>query len=292
MDRLKGKVAVITGGCSGIGLGTVERFVAEGARVMVGDIDDAAGARLEARFDGVVAYQACDVMQETQIEALMAAAVARFGALDILFNNAGAGGSPNRIEDMTGEAWDRSQDLLLRSVALGIRYAIPHMKARGGGAIVNTASIAGMQAGAGPIAYSVAKAGVIHLTRVAAAELARDGIRVNAICPGLILTKIFTPLEVMPAGLATMIQQSMAQTAPDAQPIAKPGLPLDIANAALFFASDESAFVTGVHMLVDGGMYVGPRNSWDPEMRAERLRQAEARRLAFEAAEAEDSQAG
>ncbi len=292
MSRLAGKIAVITGGCSGIGLATVERFVEEGARVLVGDIDDTAGFDLAAQFDGAVGYFHCDVTDEAQIKGLMAAAVEMFGGLDILFNNAGAGGSPNRLEDMTGDAWDRSQALLLRSVALGMTYALPHMKARGGGAIVNTASIAGMQAGAGPIAYSVAKAGVIHLTRVAAAEVARDGIRVNAICPGLILTNIFTPSETVPTGLATMIKQNMAQTAPEAQPIAKPGLPADIANAALFFASDESAFVTGVHMLVDGGMFVGPRQAWDPEMRAERMRMMEARRAAFEAAEAEDAQAG
>ncbi len=283
MGRLQNKIAVITGGCSGIGLATAERFVAEGAQVVIGDIDDAAGAALAARYDGNLAYQSCDVTDERQIEALMAFAVSRFGGLDILFNNAGAGGSPNRLEDMTGEAWDRSQDLLLRSVALGMRYALPHMKAHGGGAIVNTASIAGMQAGAGPIAYSVAKAGVIHLTRVAAAELARDGVRVNAICPGLILTNIFTPAESVPAGLADIIKANMAQTASEAQPIAKPGLPADIANAALFFASDESAFVTGVHMLVDGGMFTGPRNAWDPELRAERMRMMEERRAAFEA---------
>ena len=292
MGRLKNKIAVITGGCSGIGLATVERFVEEGAKVMVGDIDAAAGAALEARFDGAVRYRHCNVMEEREIEALMGACAETFGGLDILFNNAGAGGSPNRLEDMTGEAWDFSQNLLLRSVALGMRYALPHMKARGGGAIVNTASIAGTQAGAGPIAYSVAKAGVIHLTKVAAAELARDGVRVNAICPGLILTNIFTPAAMVPAGMATTIKQGMAQTAPDAQPIAKPGLPEDIANAALFFASDESAFVTGVSMLVDGGMHVGPRNAWDPVMRAERVAQMEARRAAFEAAEAEDAQQG
>ena len=285
MGRLNGKVAVITGGVSGIGLATVERFEAEGAKVMVGDIDDAAGGALANRFPGTVAYQRCDVMVEAQIEALMQAAVDRFGGLDILFNNAGAGGSPNTLAEMTGEAWDYSQNLLLRSVALGMRYALPHMKARGGGAIVNTASIAGTQAGAGPIAYSVAKAGVIHLTRLAAAEVARDGIRVNAICPGLILTNIFTPSDAMTPDMAAAIKAGMAQTAPDAQPIAKPGLPQDIANAALFFASEESAFVTGVHMLVDGGMFVGPRQSWDPEMRAERQKMVEARRAAFEAAQ-------
>ena len=150
MDRLKGKVAVITGGGAGIGRATVERFVAEGARVFVGDIDDSAGQALAARYGGVVAYQHCDVLQEAQIEGLMTACVARFGGLDILFNNAGAGGSRETIAEMTGDAWDFSQNLLLRSVALGIRYALPHMKARGGGAIVNTASIAGVQAGAGP----------------------------------------------------------------------------------------------------------------------------------------------
>ncbi|MBT9526833.1 MAG: SDR family oxidoreductase [Rhizobacter sp.] len=271
MDRLKNKVAVITGGCSGIGLGTVERFVAEGAKVMVGDIDDQAGAALEARFDGQVAYRHCNVMEETQIEALMAAAVARFGGLDIVFNNAGAGGTPARIDEMTGEGWDRTQSLLLRSVALGIRYAVPHMKARGGGAIINTASIAGVQSGAAPIAYSVAKAGVIHLTRIAGAELARSGIRVNAVCPGLILTNIFTanPERVPPAA-APAVKAAMAKGAPNAQPIAKAGLPEDIAKAVLFFASDDSAFVTGEHLLVDGGAFIGPRHVWDPAAQAER----------------------
>ena len=284
--RLEGKIAVVTGGCSGIGLGTVERFVAEGARVLVGDVDQAGGAVLEARFPEAVAFQACDVTDEEQIKTLMDTAFARFGGLDVLFNNAGAGGARETIAEMTGAAWDRSQSLLLRSVALGIRYAIPYMKARGGGSIINTASIAGMQAGAGPIAYSTAKAGVIHLTRLAAAELGRDGIRVNAICPGLILTNIFTPSDMVPPGMADMVKTGMRQTAPDAQPIAKAGAPEDIANAALFFASDESAFVTGVHMLVDGGMFTGPRQAWDPELRAERQRQMDERRAAFEAGQA------
>jgi NAD(P)-dependent dehydrogenase (short-subunit alcohol dehydrogenase family) len=271
MDRLKNKVAVITGGCSGIGLGTVERFVDEGARVMVGDIDDAAGAALEARFEGRVAYQHCDVMEEPQIEALMATAVARFGGLDIVFNNAGAGGTPDGIADMTAEGWDRTQGLLLRSVALGIRHAVPHMLARGGGAIVNTASIAGVQSGAAPIAYSVAKAGVIHLTRLAGAELARSGIRVNAVCPGLILTNIFTAnTERVPAEAAPHVKQMLSRIAPHSQPIAKAGLPDDIAKAVVFFASDDSAFVTGEHLLVDGGAFIGPRHAWDPVAAAER----------------------
>lgn len=283
--RLAGKVAVVTGGCSGIGLGAVERFAEEGARVMVGDIDAESGAQLQNRYQGEVVFRRCDVTSEADIQGLMDAAAETFGGLDVLFNNAGAGGARETLAEMTGEAWDRTQALLLRSVALGMRYAIPHMKKRGKGSIINTASIAGMQAGAGPIAYSTAKAAVIHLTRVAAAELGRDGIRVNAICPGLILTNIFTPSDMMPPAMADMVKASMAQTAPDAQPIAKAGEPLDIANAALFFASDESAFVTGVHMLVDGGMHTGPRQAWDPQMRAERQRMMDERRAAFEAAQ-------
>jgi NAD(P)-dependent dehydrogenase (short-subunit alcohol dehydrogenase family) len=271
MDRLKHKVAVITGGCSGIGLGTVERFVAEGAQVMVGDIDDAAGAALVQRFEGRVAYTHCNVLEATQIEALMQAAVDRFGGLDVVFNNAGAGGTPASIADMTPEGWDRTQSLLLRSVALGITYAVPHLKARGGGAIVNTASIAGVQSGAAPIAYSVAKAGVIHLTRIAGAELARSGIRVNAVAPGLILTNIFTAnAERVPAAAAPAVKAAMARSAPQAQPIEKAGLPEDIAKAVVFFASEDSAFVTGEYLLVDGGAFIGPRHVWDPAAQAER----------------------
>lgn len=289
MQRLSGKIAVVTGGCSGIGLGSVERLIAEGAKVLVGDIDEAGGAELERRFPGAAAFQRCDVTSEADIAALMDAAPARFGGLDIVFNNAGAGGARETLSEMTGEAWDRSMSLLLRSVALGMRYAVPHLKARGKGSIINTASIAGMQAGAGPIAYSVAKAGVIHLTRCAAAELGRDNIRVNAICPGLILTNIFTPSETIPPGLAEVVKRDMAQSAPNAQPLPKAGAPEDIAAAVAFFASDDAAFVTGVHMLVDGGMFTGPRQAWDPEVRAERMRMQEARRAAWEAAQAEDN---
>ena len=124
---------------------------------------------------------------------------------------------------------------------------------------------------------------MIHLTRTAAAQVGRDNIRINCICPGLILTNIFTPSDSVPAGLADQIKQTMAQTAFNQQPVPKPGLPEDIANAVLFFASEQSAFVTGAHLMVDGGMFVGPRQSWDREMQAERARMAEARRARFEA---------
>ncbi|MEJ0041676.1 MAG: SDR family oxidoreductase [Rhizomicrobium sp.] len=276
MDRLKDKIAVVTGAASGIGRGTAELFVAEGARVLAADIQDEQGRELERRFNGQVKYHHCDVTSEDDIKSTLQAAKDHFGGIDILFNNAGAGGSPNTIEDMTGEAWDRSMNLLLRSVALGTRYAVPFMKERGGGSVINTASVAALQAGFGPLAYSVAKAGVIHLTTVSAAQLGRAKIRVNAICPGLILTGIFgAGARAMGANdqMVAAIDDGMKAQAPDMQPIPKAGLPADIARACLYFASDDSEFVTGTHIVVDGGLTTGPRGAWDPEEQARRMAQ-------------------
>lgn len=271
---LDGKVAVITGAASGIGRASVELFVQAGARVLAADINETAGQALAAAHPGKVAFHKCDVMSEDDIAVTMEVAAQTFGGLDILFNNAGAGGSPTPIEEMTGELWDFSQDLLLRSVALGMRYAIPHMKARGGGAIVNTSSVAALQAGMGPIAYSAAKAGVLQLTKVGAAELSKYNIRVNAICPGFILTNIFTPGDI-PSQIKTAVQVTMRGAAHMAQPIKRPGEADDIAQAALYLSSPASGFVTGTHIVVDGGMTVGPRHSWDVEEQARRLKERE-----------------
>ena len=268
MPRLDNKVAVITGGCSGIGLATVELFAAEGARVMVADVQDEKGAAMVARLGGNVAYQHCDVTSEAQIEALMQAAADRFGGLDILFNNAGSSGAVESIEEITGALWDLTQSVLLRAVALGMRYAVPHMKARGG-AIVNTASIAAFTTGAAPIAYSAAKAGVVQLSRVAAAELARYAIRVNAICPGFVMTDIFTStLRGLDLPQATLdrVAEGLLAAAPHSQPVKLAGMPAHVAQACLYLASDASAFVTGTQLVVDGGITIGPRTSWDPNM--------------------------
>lgn len=266
MGRLNGKVAVITGGCSGIGRATVERFVQEGARVLVADVQEDAGRQVVAGLGEAVRFRRCDVTREADIAATMAAAVDAWGGLDIVFNNAGAGGARAPIDEITGEEWDATQALLLRSVALGIRHAATHMKTRGsGGAIVNTASIAGLQAGFSPIAYAVAKAGVIHLSKVAAAELARHRIRVNAICPGYILTNIFTASSGITGAAAERVKSALAGMAPRVQPVAAPGSPGHIADACVFLASDEAAFVTGTHLVVDGGLTIGPRHAWDPE---------------------------
>ncbi len=235
VGRLDGKVAMITGAASGIGLGTVELFVAEGAQVVAADIQDEKGAMLEKRFPGKVVYAHCDVTKEDDIAAAVSKAKTEFGGLDIL----------------------------VRGPALGMKHAAPLMLERGGGSIINTASIAGLQAGFGPIAYSTAKAGVIHMSRVAAAQLSPQKIRVNAICPGLIATSIFGASFGLPREVADQMAAQVAENASKAQPVPKAGLPDDIAQAALYLASDASAFVSGTHLVVDGGITVGGRHAWD-----------------------------
>lgn len=261
--RLNGKIAVITGACSGIGLGAVELFVAEGASVIAADLQDDKGAMLEKRFPDHVRFARCDVTVEADIARAVTMAKDAFGGLDILFNNAGHGGTPAGVVDMTAEGWDQTFALLVRGPALGMKYAVPLMLERGGGSIINTASIAGLQAGFGPLAYSTAKCAVIHLSRCAAAELSPDRIRVNAICPGLIATSIFGASMGLPREVADQMAARVAEVGPKIQPIPKAGLPEDIARAALYLASDDSEFVTGTHIVVDGGITVGGRSSWD-----------------------------
>lgn len=253
MGRLDDKVAVVTGGASGIGAATVKRFCAEGAAVVVADLNEAgAGAVVGAcaAAGGMVRFQRTDVSDEAQVAALIERTVAAHGRLDVLFNNAGLGGAIGPLEDTSVEDWDRTQAVLLRGVFLGIKHAIKPMRAAGGGSIISTASVAGLRAGAGPHAYSAAKAGVINLTRTAAVELARDGIRVNCICPGGITTPLLT--SRFPGGA-----EALAPLLSMLQPLQRSGYPEDIAAMALFLASDESSFVTGAAMVVDGGFTAG-----------------------------------
>ena len=261
--RLDGKVAVITGGVSGIGLGAVELFVAEGAKVVAADIQDEKGRMLEQRFKGAVRYARCDVTVEADIAAALGLAKDAFGGLDVLFNNAGISDMMREIAAIEAETWSWIFDVLVRGPALGMKYAQPLMAERGGGSIVNTASIAGLQAGWGPVAYSSAKAAVIHMSRCAAAQLSPQKIRVNAICPGLIATSIFGASLGLPREVADQMAARVAETGARVQPIPKAGAPDDIAKAALYLASDDSAFVTGTHLVVDGGITIGSRHSWD-----------------------------
>lgn len=263
--RLDGKVALITGAASGIGLGTTELFVSEGASVVAADVQDEKGARLEERFKDRVAYVRCDVTKETEIATACEAAKDRFGGLDILFNNAGISDTMTTFDVIDAEQWDWLFRLLVRGPALGIKHAVPLMRSRGGGAIINTASIAGLEAGWGPPAYSSAKAAVLHLSRIAAAQLARDRIRVNAICPGLIATSIFGATVGLPREVADQMAAHVQEVGKSFQPVPKAGLPEDIAQAALYLAADSGAFVTGTHIVVDGGITVGSPHSWNPD---------------------------
>jgi NAD(P)-dependent dehydrogenase (short-subunit alcohol dehydrogenase family) len=168
------------------------------------------------------------------------------------------------VQAFNPEAWDETQNLLLRSVAAGASYAVPHMVRRGAGAIVNTSSISALQAGYAPLAYSVAKAGVLHYTRVAAAELSALNIRINAVVPGFIATRIFGGLFGMDAQASQDLAERVRDHSSTANPIGRSGDPKDIAEAVLYLASDAARFVTGTHITVDGGITMGPRHSWDP----------------------------
>ena len=263
--RFAGKVAVVTGAASGIGKAAVLKLAGEGAHVFAADIDEAGGQALAAASNGKIDFIRCDVTVPADIRALMDAAAAKAGGIDIVFNNAAAGGDRAPIDEITPEGWDWTMNLVLKSVAMGIRYASPHMKGRKGAAIVNTASVAALGAGYSPTAYAVAKAGVLHLTKVAATDLARYGIRVNAICPGFINTNIFTASLDVPDENKDMAKAIIAGMSEAAQPVARGGQPEDIANAVAYLASEESSFMTGTHMLVDGGLTIGQRHAWDPE---------------------------
>ena len=262
--RFSGKCAVVTGAASGIGRAATLLFAREGATVYAADIDLAGAQEVAAEGSNIVAV-ACDVCDVAQIKALMDRAGTEQGGIDILFNNAGAGGDRAPIDEIEPDGWDRTFDLLMRSVAMGIRYAAPHMKGRKGAAVVNTSSIAAVGPGYSPTAYAVAKAGVLHLTKCAATDLSRYGIRVNAVQPGFINTNIFTTIVEMPSQLVAPAKALIHEISSNAQPVTRAGMPEDIANAVAFLCSEEASFMTGASLIVDGGITVGPRHSWDPE---------------------------
>jgi NAD(P)-dependent dehydrogenase (short-subunit alcohol dehydrogenase family) len=257
MGRLEGKVAVITGGASGIGRGTVDLFVKEGAKVIAADIQDDKGARIEEELGASVRYIRCDVAEERDIKAAIDQAVKSFGRIDCIFNNAGAGGPRLTPTEVDAESFDEVMHLHVRAAVFGMKHAAPIMAKQGGGSIISTASIAGLQAGFGPFLYSIAKGAIVHMTRVAAADLGPLNVRVNCICPGFIATPIFAKSLGLATQVADQTVAGIAEVAKHAQPIPKAGLPEDIAEAALFLASDGSKFVNGQALVVDGGMTVG-----------------------------------
>lgn len=251
---LQDKVAIVTGGASGIGLTTVERFVEEGAKVMIADVQDDAGARLAASLGDNVDYTHTDVTQESAIEELVEATVERFGKLDIMFNNAGAAGDQSPMVDIGQEGFEKTLSLLTSSVMFGHKYAARQFQKQGtGGAVISTASAAGLQGGWSTAAYTVAKHAVGGVVRQAVIELAPLGIRSNAIAPGLIMTPIMARPFDLPADQVPAFVEHLSSALGPTQPSGRVGQPLDIANAAVFLASDLSEYVNGVVLPVDGG---------------------------------------
>ncbi|MBK6318130.1 MAG: SDR family oxidoreductase [Dehalococcoidia bacterium] len=257
MGRLENQVAIITGAASGIGEGTVRKYVSEGARVVIADIQDERGGALAEELGPGTTYIRTDVSEEEQVAAAVGQAVSKWGRLDVMFNNAGFGGVSGNIEDLDMAAYDSTMAVLLRAVFAGSKHAVRQMKAQGSGCIINTASIAGLQAGFGPVTYSAAKAAVAHMSRCLAVELAPFNIRVNAICPGLVLTNIFTAAIGLPPEIRDAMLPKVDQAFSSWPPMGRSGIPEDIANAALWLASSEASYVTGQAITVDGGLTAG-----------------------------------
>ena len=256
--RLDGRVAVITGGCSGIGLATVRRFLEEGAKVVIGDVDDVRGKELVAELSpsgDSVTYVHVDVTSKEQVDALFRTAKDTYGSVDIAFNNAGI--SPpedDSILDTELDAWRRVQEVNLTSVYLCCKAALPYMLEQRRGSIINTASfVAVMGAATSQISYSASKGGVLSMSRELGVQFAREGVRVNALCPGPVNTPLLQEL------FATDEERAARRLVH--VPMGRFGEPEEMANAVLFLASDESSFITASTFLVDGGIsgaYVTP----------------------------------
>ncbi len=251
--RLEGKVAVITGAASGIGRETAKRFAEEGARVCVADLADEPGREIAAEVDGL--YVHADVTDPEDVQAMYREAAERFGGLDVLFNNAGI--SPpddDSILETESEAWDRVQNVNLKSVYLCCKHGIPHLLERGGGSVINTASfVAVMGAATSQISYTASKGGVLAMSRELGVQFARQGVRVNAICPGPVNTPLLQELFAKDPEKAARRLVHL--------PMGRFAEAVEIANGALFLASDESSYVTASTFLVDGGLsgaYVTP----------------------------------
>ncbi len=243
-DELAGKVAIVTGGASGIGRAVVERFVEEGARVVIADIDADGGEELATSLGDVAAFCQTDVTDADQVQALVDSAVERFGGLHVMANNAGVASAMIRFLHDDLSDFRRVVDINLLGVLIGCQRAALHMKAHGGGSIINTASTAGINAGAGLVTYRATKAAVIHASRSIALDVAPYGIRVNCLVPGQIKT--------------AMTSYDMDAVLKFTQPLPRQGVADDVADAAVFLASERAAQITGIVLPVDGGTTAGP----------------------------------
>ncbi len=264
--RLEGKTALITGGTSGIGEATVEVFVREGANVLFTGRNAAKGDELAARLGDKVRFLQADVTREADIEASVAGTVDAFGRLDVLFSNAG-GPTRGEVDTITQDDFADACNLLLGSVVFGIRHAAPIMREQGGGAIINNASVSSNRTHMGEYLYSIMKAGVVQATRMAGMELGKHAISVNCISPGAVATPIFYGGSTAASGMES--EKSAAKLAKltnnlaKATPLRRSGLPIDIAHAALFLASDEGRYINCHDLVVDGGMTAGGRVNYE-----------------------------
>ncbi|HZH46247.1 MAG TPA: SDR family oxidoreductase [Roseococcus sp.] len=264
--RLEGKVALITGGTSGIGEATVRLFVAEGAQVVLSGRNAGSGEAIAESLGARAVFVQADVTREEDIAASIGQAVDRFGRLDVLFNNAG-GPTPGELEDVTAEQFGYAMNLLVGSVVFGMKHAAPIMRAQGRGAIINNASVAALRAHMGEYLYSMAKAAVTHATRMAGMRLGPHGITVNSISPGAIATPIFFGgsghASTMEAEKRDAKLAKLTNNLTKANPLRRSGLPEDIARAALFLASDDGAFVNCHDLVVDAGMIAGGKTNYE-----------------------------
>jgi meso-butanediol dehydrogenase / (S,S)-butanediol dehydrogenase / diacetyl reductase len=245
MSKLENKVSLITGAASGVGAATAKLFAAEGATVIVVDIDESNGRRVAEGIGARGIFHKANVSEPLEVEAIVKLAVDKFGQLDVLHNNVATAGAVAPVGDMPIEAWQRAIAVSLSGVFYGMRFALPQMVAQGGGVIVNTASVSGLAADYMLGAYNAAKAGVINLTRTAAIEYARKNIRVNAVCPGSVAT---------PPLLRAIGEGEGRRLLEDHHPVGRIGLPEEIARVVLFLASEDSSFTTGSIVVADGGI--------------------------------------
>jgi len=243
-EELAGKVAIVTGGAGGLGRGITTLFVEEGAQVVIADVDAGRGEDLAAQLGGAAAFTPTDVGDAEQVQEVVDFAVERFGGLHIMCNNAGVGGPHRRVLDDEFADFDSMMRVNLLGVMVGCQRAARHMAEHGGGSIINTTSIGGINAGGGLMTYRATKAAVIHVTRCMAIDVAEHGIRVNCVAPAHIPTAINTTFD----------QEKIVRLM---QPLQRVGSPQDVANAVVYLASDRSAQVTGIVLPVDGGTTAG-----------------------------------
>tara|TARA_Y100000748_G_scaffold129739_1_gene108681 strand:+ start:258 stop:1094 length:837 start_codon:yes stop_codon:yes gene_type:complete len=256
MMRLEGKIAVITGGASGIGACTVERFISEGASVVFGDIQDDLGSKLSDELGDSTTYQKCDVTSENDIKALLDLTMSLHGRVDIMMNNAGIVGARGPIATTSLEEFSKTVEIHLIGTFLGLKHAAEAMIPMKSGAIINLASTAGVNGGWGPHAYAAAKHAIVGLTKNVAAELCRHGIRVNCIAPGSTATPLVAKAHLDDHDALDKLEETLASNAPI---IGRPGRPTDVANAALYLASEESGNTNGHCLVVDGGATTGSK---------------------------------